>query len=302
MPAFAAHSLFGTLVLNQIPPSLARLVCRGGAAFDYGLFGPDVLFFSDTVWKKGRSLNSLGIRMHQEAIREQFTCLFDWAASLSRQEGREQALSYAAGYLCHYRLDSAVHPYVYALCGDSHTVHNRIESDFDTLLWTARTGKPISAYRVRPAAPSKVIQAARRTAASLFQAEGAKVYGKQAGKAAVLRAFGEMEFCSRRMFSQGKAIAVLCSAADRLTHAGAGAFLRQIEPDSSVLNEAHREWENPFTGALSRQSYAELEEEAACLAAADVTALYSGRRTVPELTFSGAPLENDAESPPQSRA
>ena len=41
---------------------------------------------------------------------------------------------------------------------------------------------------------------------------------------------------------------------------------------------------------------------AACLAAADVTALYSGRRTVPELTFSGAPLENDAESPPQSRA
>ncbi len=296
MPAFAAHSLFGADVLQKISPSLAQAVCRSRAAFDYGLFGPDVLFFSDTVWKKNRSLNTLGVRLHQQQIKEQFACLFDWLFSLSG--GREAAFSYAAGYLCHYRLDSIVHPYVYALCEEArksgenpHTAHNRIESDFDSLLWTARAQKPIRAYRVRPAASHHSIQAARRAAAKLYRQIGAAVYGMSIREGAVVRAFGEMEFASRRMFSQSRITAVLCSAADRLTKAGAGAFLRASSPDPSVLNKARREWINPFTGSRQTQSYFDLEEEAARLAAQDIAGLYQRQRMEPELTFSGAPLQ-----------
>lgn len=299
MPTFAAHTLFGDNVLKRLPQPLAQAVNRDGAAFHYGLFGPDVLFFSDTVWRKELSLNHLGVRMHQCQIREQFACLFDWIFSFRGRTDQESqaALSYTAGYLCHYRLDSVVHPYVYALCkngsrigADSHAIHNRIESDFDSLLWASQTGKAISAYRVRPAALREVINTARQAGAGLFQAIGT-VYGIRVPPAAVSRAFGEMEFASRRMFSQGRLTAGLCAATDRLTHVGAGAFLRRTNPDPSVLNGAHREWSNPFTGERHSQSYAELEEEAARQAAADLAVLYMGRRVEPNKTFSGAPFE-----------
>ena len=104
MPGFTTHYLFGVKAYNDLPNNYLKHV------------------ISKYRWLYQIGLNEI--------------------AAISSKQQREQAISYMAGFLCHYAADSICHPYVYGRIqyetdgkgSRFHGLHAELENDIDTLL------------------------------------------------------------------------------------------------------------------------------------------------------------------------
>ena len=162
MPAIMTHDFFGKDAYSR----LAHTIGSGQQqqfAFLLGNQGPDPLFYSvgnPTI----KQFSKFGSTMH--AIKtDELLVAFKEALMQLPDEERPLGRAYLLGFLCHYLLDSAVHPLVYAnqyaLCDagvegltrkDGSEVHGVIESEFDEVLLYTRTGQTVATY-----APEKEI-------------------------------------------------------------------------------------------------------------------------------------------------
>lgn len=103
MPDLAVHASFGAEVRRSLPPETDAFLISH--PFTMGLFGPD-LWFMHRPWQRR---NGRGRRMHTTRTGDFLLAL----ARRAKDSGEQAALfSYLAGFLCHYALDSTVHPYI----------------------------------------------------------------------------------------------------------------------------------------------------------------------------------------------
>ena len=127
MPNYFAHLYFGSLVLAALPEGLrARLEAEQGA-YILGQYGPDPLFFYHPAVPNAPC--ELGHRMHREPPRTALERLRQ-AVEL----GLPGAAGYAAGFLCHFALDSRCHGYVLRRTAEGGVTHAGLESEFDRFL------------------------------------------------------------------------------------------------------------------------------------------------------------------------
>lgn len=177
MPAIITHDTFGRDAYARLYEIIGESndECN---AFLLGNQGPDVLFYG-SVNPLARASRGLGTQMHRERTSELLRAFVE-AANLSpaidpaSQLGtthtrlvRENvgatpfdiAWSYVLGFVCHYALDSTVHPFVYAqqtaLCtaGEpgldescGHEVHATIESELDELVLSVKRKETIASF------------------------------------------------------------------------------------------------------------------------------------------------------------
>ena len=129
MPAMYAHDTFGRKVAAKLPLSVKQPILQFPQMFRVGLQGPDILFFYNPftehpVGNKGRSL-------HKTTA----ASFFENARKIWEDGGkRPSQLSYLMGFLCHFMLDSACHPYI---DGQAETIgvgHIAIETEFERML------------------------------------------------------------------------------------------------------------------------------------------------------------------------
>ena len=171
MPAIITHDQFGREALVKAAADVVSNE-RERNAFLLGNQGPDPLFYcvaNPTTAK----YHELGNLMHHT---DPSALLFSLAQSLVYlpEAAHPLAKAYIAGFLCHYLLDRAEHPLVYAqqyaLCDagidglsgkDGSEVHAIIESDLDEMvLWTCE-GKTVASF-----SPHKeILKADRQTLA-----------------------------------------------------------------------------------------------------------------------------------------
>ena len=128
MPSGYAHYRFGTEIIPRMPADVRGSVLRHRALFDIGLHGPDFLFFHHFF--KKTPLYRLGSSYHEKSGQDFFTAC---CAHAKRQAG-EAALAYLYGLLAHYCLDTACHPFVYAMTDDCDLSHSELETEFDRYL------------------------------------------------------------------------------------------------------------------------------------------------------------------------
>ena len=104
MPDVVIHTVFGRDVLARLRPEAREAIVPD--PFQFALYGPDP-WFAHKPWvhREGRSR-----RMHTTFTGEFLTALARRAASSA--SARREMYSYLAGFLCHYALDSAAHPYI----------------------------------------------------------------------------------------------------------------------------------------------------------------------------------------------
>ena len=128
LPTTYAHYRFGRDVLAKLPPETQALISRHQDLFDFGVHGPDLLFYYKPLIRN--HVNRTGYRDHERTGRDFFT---EAAGNANAARDREAALSYLYGVLCHFALDRCCHPYVAEkeLQGVSHST---IESSFDRYL------------------------------------------------------------------------------------------------------------------------------------------------------------------------
>ena len=152
MADFVSHHLFGEQVHSVFPATVQELVRKHPVSFRWGCQGPDPLFYRKILL--GSPLHKLGNRMHSEKTDELFTALARGVHCLTGT-AQETAAAYFYGFLCHYALDSQIHPYVYCrqeqICSadaklNASAVHCQIESDIDYLVYERAYHAPVTSF------------------------------------------------------------------------------------------------------------------------------------------------------------
>lgn len=144
MPGFTTHYLFGVRMYHKLTDTeIKKMLKRNLGPFRFGMQGPD-LFFYNPFYIFGPEERNIGSLMHETEVNNFFRNYLTQAERLKRREDREAALSYFYGFLCHYALDTAIHPYVYYRSGyevnkekgkkESFSLHTYIEALMDTIL------------------------------------------------------------------------------------------------------------------------------------------------------------------------
>lgn len=309
MPAIITHDFFGRDVYDR----LFSLI--GGSrdeadAFLLGNQGPDPLFY--TVISPGlRSHNRLGNTMHSEKPAELLKAFKDSLSILSSAElpvGR----AYALGFLCHYTLDSTMHPFVffheYRLCDagepglsreDGSEVHGVIESELDELVLFKKRGVTVAAFN-----PSEEILKASDFAlnviSKMFAYAALTVYGAIVPADLFERAVKNFRLVQRVFYSPTGAKRAVAGRLERILRPHSffqSMSHRPIElTESPFDNRQHRPWENPFTGEVRTVGFWDLYNEALEKAYGNISAfdresfnLEDARTLTDNLDFSGEP-------------
>lgn len=165
MPALITHYLHARKIYENI-----AVQCDGGRenrrlclpdddsspekrAFLLGAQGPDFLFFHRIVpiVQFGKSLRKVGVKMHKIPADRLFSAFAQYCRERADYPNTSIAAAYSAGFLCHYMLDCAVHPFVYAMQKAmiqrlnityfDGCVHSRIEHSLDVILLEKMNGQ-----------------------------------------------------------------------------------------------------------------------------------------------------------------
>lgn len=149
MPALYAHLRFGEEVVKALPSPYTSLIERFPEAFALGTQGPDILFYhhpmkKNDIRKRGTFLHTFSgnkfFLLQGEKLLKNVSS--DKAEDILNENGT--FASYLCGFLCHFTLDVACHPYIDENSTEAVT-HGKIESEFDKYLLRL-DGKPIRGY------------------------------------------------------------------------------------------------------------------------------------------------------------
>lgn len=107
MPSNVVHYYFADKVYEGLNREIKELIDRDRGAYNVGAQGPDILFY---LKFEDKSIKELGGRLHQSFNAAD---VFLHSGNLIKENKPEAFASFILGQLCHYALDSNLHPYVY---------------------------------------------------------------------------------------------------------------------------------------------------------------------------------------------
>ena len=132
MPDIVVHNAMGAQVLPRLDPALRNRI--DPELFRVGVMGPDpYIYYRFLIPFLRRGVNRRSTAMHH-------TKVADFLVELAGRSGRDEAFSFLAGFLCHYAMDAAAHPWINLLAGPHSEMHTAIERRLDALE-LARQGK-----------------------------------------------------------------------------------------------------------------------------------------------------------------
>lgn len=162
MPAYVAHIMFGNAVKQELEkrgfPHLP-FIAEHPTAYHWGAQGPDILFFRNGNKKGPNPLGDCGGTMHKQKNPQVLANAGAYLAGVQGKSTFPAAASFVYGFLCHYGLDSNIHPYVYFMQekrrGTYHSsvpygIHMKLETDMDTALYTHLQGGDVRRYKQNP--------------------------------------------------------------------------------------------------------------------------------------------------------
>ncbi len=309
MPALIVHDTFGRDIYDQL------FTLIGGSrdeaqAFLLGNQGPDPLFYAVANGRITRA-HRLGSIMHKEqpsALLAEFRRAVEALPKHQRAVGR----AYALGFLCHYELDSTVHPFVYAqqyaICdagvpglerANGHDVHALIEREFDELALTVKRETTIATFN-----PAKEILRASNqvleAVSTMYDRVAAEVYDWRLPHNAFGASVKAYRHIQQMLYSPNSVKRVVLDGLESLVRPYS--FLnamshRNHELTSSEFgNDERRPWSNPYTGETSSESFWDLYDRAKTHALGDIPRFDApsfneagAREITGDVNFSGKP-------------
>ncbi len=271
MPGFTTHYLFGADACRQLDnASLCSIIRQNHGAYALGLQGPDLFFYYLPSYLLHR--HNIGSLAHSEKTGAFFTHLLE---SRGLFPGKEAELAiadaYIMGFLGHYTLDCAIHPYVYAFTGYSPKQPPKNTSYFGQHAYFETEIDNTLLLRKKHLRPSEFRQAAtiRLTCRERTVITRMLVYAYRNTYPGVLATeilFGNapqwMIYGTRLFRDPSGRKKVIARLLERLILGRA--FLSPLLPSDRLrfiidpLNHRHRTWRHPWTGRISRASFDEL--------------------------------------------
>ncbi len=267
MPSFWTHLAFARevrLSLGDAPRGpLTHAIAAYPRIFRTGMQGPDpFLFYLPAAFARRRPATLL----HTEHTAHLLCRLFCRALQMSGKQ-RQIALSYAAGFLGHYVLDSHTHGFVYARAGtfqsaDGFCIHNALEADLNSLAVARSFHRPLSVFP-RPNT-YELSPLERDVLCTLYVDLFSTVYGLRYSRAKISRALWSVRKVYRRLYDPRGTKATLFRHLERPLGRSylSPLFLGESHYFADPANFAHRPWIDPFTGECSTASFFDLYDRA----------------------------------------
>lgn len=307
MPALITHRLFGEESIDRLACGLLSTDDER-AAFLLANQGPDPFFFRVRTPHMGTCMQLARV-MHRSHMSEQFAVLREGVSRLpERDAGVGRA--FVLGLLSHYVLDRTAHPFVYAqqwgiqqadpdLAEAGGEVHAVIESDLDVLmLQLKRDGATTADYP--PAHELLTSGRIDMVGGALMSLVANRVYGLGIDASEYGGAVADMQLAYRLIEPAGspraQALAKIEGFVKRWSLLSSLAHRVSAEAPAAAGNLACSTWENPFTGALSSESFPALFERALDdygQAAARFIETGAMEAVTGHINYSGRPLEAD---------
>lgn len=275
MPAFLTHMVFGEDVCAMLPKELRGIVLYHRAAFDWGLVGPDLLYFSKVL--QGNSpLPQIGSRLHKDRPERIFALMSEYILMQKNKPDYPVLVSYLCGFVCHYRLDSTAHPYIHAYARRHEGIsfdrtrggaHHRVEADIDTKVYRLRRGADPT--MVQLGSRYTLDKPAATSIAMLYHWLIDRLYDQKTDYALIVRCFRETLVIERLLLDPtGFAMKWLASLVDQMGRKvpfSSHVVAKEVYYD--VLNRDNM----PLTGCTDKsQSFTDLYELAAELSVSDL--------------------------------
>ena len=278
MPAILTHDFFGRDALSAASSQVNLMSKDARDAFILGNQGPDPLFYlliDPTIKKQSR----IGGIMHSSRTARLMCSLHDALSMLTKAE-RTVANAYAAGFVCHYLLDSTTHPFVYSMqnmiCdagiegldrSDGSEVHAEIERELDEMVLFAKRNETVATYRPQ----RKVLGGSDAMLAivdKLYFYMGLWTYSRTLDQNTFTHGVKAFRRFQRLTYSPSGHVSKALGALDvRVRHTRyslvrAMSHRAVASDDSYFANLDHQPWKNPFTDECSTESFWDLYEEA----------------------------------------
>lgn len=309
MPAIITHDFFGQDVYHELHAAIGETRDEY-EAFLLGNQGPDPLFYT-VISPSLSAFHKLGSTMHNVKPTELIAAFKDSLSVLAEDE-RPVGYAYALGFLCHYTLDSSMHPLVfaneYAVCdagveglsrADGHEVHGTIESEFDEMVLFTIRHQTIASFD-----PSVEILKASdfvlETVSKMYAYVAMTVYGLFIPSNMFETAVRNFRFVQRMFYSPNGAKRAFVGTVEELVRPYS--FFRSMShrpvkiTESQFGNHEHAEWENPFTGEKSTRDFWDIFKAAQEAAKENIASFASksfdteaARAITGDLDFSGEP-------------
>ncbi|MDO4466039.1 MAG: zinc dependent phospholipase C family protein [Bacillota bacterium] len=156
MPNIITHILFARDMKDKLDQKYRVRIEENEQLFEVGSNGPDFTFFyglTPTRIQDKVPLSKLGSQMHRHKVND----FYQMALTVIRKENnpsvKEDMIVYTWGHLCHWALDSCVHPYVLFRTGNckgqSSWWHHRFESCLDALVLKQKTGLTTKDFKAK---------------------------------------------------------------------------------------------------------------------------------------------------------
>lgn len=278
MPAILTHDFFGRDAEELVSAQVNLISKDAHDAFMLGCQGPDPLFYL-VVDPHIRTSCRVGDLMHAESPAKLLLALHDALSMCTRSE-LPVARAYAAGFVCHYLLDSAAHPLVFAqeraVCAagvdgldesDHSIVHAEIERDLDEMVLYTKLHETIATYRPYV----NVLRASDATLSiidKLYFYMSLWTYSRTLQMDTYTHAVRSFRLVQRAFWSPTGKLTNAIAVPDRLVRhtryslAKAMSHRVRAQESSPFANHEHRPWVHPGTGETSTESFWDLYEEA----------------------------------------
>jgi hypothetical protein len=313
MPAVLTHDFFGQDVYDK-----ARGFFGDGQdardAFLLGNQGPDPLFYLVVLANKSaRDFVKLGSRMHHDSPSKLLASMAA-AVGLCPVNDRDIARAYAAGFMCHYTLDSNMHPLVYAqqyaICNagveglteaDGSDVHAEIERDWDEMVLYTKTGKTIRTYKPY----EEVLKASDHTLSiidDMLSFAIKQTYDLDIPNNLFTQAVRRFRLTQKGFYSPDKvrhhAVGAIETKLWRRNQSFYAAMAHRESLDSDFDNRDHLPWTNPYVDEVRTDSFWDIFDNSQDLAVSNIERMLAPGFNVSQaqeitqgLDFSGKPTE-----------
>lgn len=315
MPAVITHNFFGREMYD------ARFQTIGGTrdeadAFLLGNQGPDPLFYT-LISPHIAEFHSLGQAMHKQKPAELLAAM---KMAVDTLEGVQQKIgrAYALGFLCHYALDSTMHPFVYAqqfeLCdagepglsrADGSEVHGLIESELDEIVLFNKYGETIATFNPANETLNASI-AVLQVVSKIYAYVASAVYDVVTPPNLFLMATLNFRIVQQAFYSPRGIKRQLIGRVERILRPysffKAMSHRANASTTSQFDNRHHNVWQNPFTTEKSTASFWDLHNAAKIKAAQLIEAFDSNfsleatQNLTGRFNFSGSPTQAELVS------
>ncbi len=270
MPNIVTHGLMALDVYNQIEVSKVKsAIQRFPKAYLLGSNGPDILYYYQAMPWQDQSLNQkvadYGHVVHSSKINEFYNEALNFINYIQDEYRKEVLISYLAGHLQHWALDSLAHPFVFyrsgSLEGRRPYDHYRYESMIDSLMITYVKRRRLQELKAKRFVD--VSDEERRIIASFYQRMLDTVFGIKEDPIVIEDAIKTFKKTLTYLYDPNNISMNMLQAIEKRVNIpwkfSSHVVSSKIEAKYDVLNLKHDTWSNPTNpDEISTQSFVDL--------------------------------------------